>query len=252
MSRTVDLAGKRFGKLTVLKMTGEREDRYWTWVCRCDCGNEIIVNTKRLTRGTISHCGCEKKSSTSLGPVPEDLTGKRYGRLTVLRLDKQRENGKSSWLCQCDCGNQCVVSAYSLHYKKRKSCGCLHRELDAGKITDLTNQVFGKLTALYPMNIRDKKGSTLWKSLSGRLSVSLSERISAAHRAPGRLQRSSGAPEAQEKEEKIRRQNDHCGGLCLHSGRRTGGRRRHVSGEPWKFHRRHCCRGSHHRRGNIT
>lgn len=163
MRTTADLTGRRFGSLTVIEKTGEQEDRYWTWRCKCDCGKEIIVNTKRLTRGTIFHCGCGKKSMASLGPVPEDLTGKRYGKLTVLRLEKQRENDRSSWLCQCDCGNQCIVTAYSLHYRKRKSCGCLHRELEAGQAEDLTGQVFGRLTALQPADIHDGKGSVLWK-----------------------------------------------------------------------------------------
>ena len=163
MRATADLVGKQFGKLTVLEKTGEQEDRYWTWRCRCDCGNEVVVNTKRLTRGTVFHCGCEKKSPASLGLVPEDLTGKRYGKLTVLKLEKQQENGKSSWLCQCDCGNQCVVGAHSLHYKKRKSCGCLHRSVDAGRQVDLKNQVFGRLTAIAPTDNNDSKGSVLWK-----------------------------------------------------------------------------------------
>lgn len=163
MRKTADLTGKRFGKLTVMEKTGELEDRYWTWRCKCDCGRERIVNTKRLTRGSVSHCGCEKKNAASLGPIPEDLTGKRYGRLTVLRLDKQLDSGKTSWFCQCDCGNQCVVTAYSLHYKKRKSCGCLHREPDAGQAADLTNRVFGRLRAIAPTSLRDSNGSVLWK-----------------------------------------------------------------------------------------
>lgn len=163
MRKTADLTGKRFGKLIVIEKTGEQEDHYWTWRCKCDCGREIVVNTKRLTRGTISHCGCEKKTPASLGPIPEDLTGKRYGKLTVLRLDKHRESGKTSWLCECDCGNQCVVTSYSLHYKKRKSCGCLHRELEAGQAKDITNQVFGRLTAIAPTTLQDSNGSILWR-----------------------------------------------------------------------------------------
>ena len=163
MSRTSDLTGKRFGKLTVLEKTGEQEDRYWTWRCRCDCGKETVINTKRLTRGTITHCGCEKNGNRFPGPVPDDLTGKRYGRLTVLCLDKQLESGKTSWFCQCDCGNQCVVTAGSLHNHKRKSCGCLHRELAAGNTADLTGKVFGRLTVLEPANIQDSKGSVIWR-----------------------------------------------------------------------------------------
>lgn len=162
MRATADLVGKRFGKLTVLEKTGEQENHYWTWRCRCDCGKEIVVNTKRLTRGTVSHCGCEKKNSASLGPIPEDLTGKRYGRLTVLRLEKQLDSGKTSWFCQCDCGNQCVVTSHSLHYKKRKSCGCLHREVTERQQADLTNQVFGRLTVVSPTSERDRAGSIIW------------------------------------------------------------------------------------------
>lgn len=160
MGKTTDLTGKRFGKLTVIEKTGEQEDRYWTWRCKCDCGREIVVNTKRLTRGTISHCGCEKKNA--IGPIPEDLTGKQYGRLTVLRFDKQLANGKTSWLCQCDCGNQCVVTAHSLHFKKRKSCGCLHRKLDVGSVEDLTGRVFGKLTVIKATSLKDSNGAALW------------------------------------------------------------------------------------------
>lgn len=163
MSKTADLTGMRFGNLTVMEKTGKQEDRYWTWRCKCDCGQEIVVNTKRLKRGTISHCGCGKKNLISLGKVPEDLSGKRYGKLMVLYLDKYREDGKSSWFCQCDCGNQCVVTADSLHYGKRKSCGCLHRETEIEQETDLRNKVFGKLTALCPIKQRGRNDSVMWK-----------------------------------------------------------------------------------------
>ncbi|MBQ7922995.1 MAG: transcriptional regulator [Clostridia bacterium] len=163
MSKTSDLIGRRFGKLTVLAKTGEQEDRYWTWQCRCDCGKEIIVNTKRLTRGTITDCGCGKRLQISPGPIPEDLTGRRYGKLTVTHLAKQLESGKTSWFCQCDCGNQCVVTAYSLHYSKRKSCGCLHREAETGNTVDLTGRIFGRLTVLESVKPPGKEGTILWR-----------------------------------------------------------------------------------------
>lgn len=70
MRKSSDLTGKQFGKLTVLEKTNRQEDRYWVWRCRCDCGREILVNTKRLTRGTVSHCGCGKVSKLTPGPIP--------------------------------------------------------------------------------------------------------------------------------------------------------------------------------------
>ena len=62
MPRTQNLVGERFDKLTVLEKLPEKEDRYATWRCKCDCGGEIVVNTKRLLRGTITNCGCIPKT----------------------------------------------------------------------------------------------------------------------------------------------------------------------------------------------
>ena len=42
-----DLTGQRFGHLTVIEKTGQTENKYRLWLCRCDCGKEITVNTKR-------------------------------------------------------------------------------------------------------------------------------------------------------------------------------------------------------------
>lgn len=53
MANGLKLEGQRFGHLTVLKKLDERENRYVVWLCRCDCGNEIKVNTRHLMRGTV-------------------------------------------------------------------------------------------------------------------------------------------------------------------------------------------------------
>lgn len=51
-----------------------------------------------------------------------DLTGKRYGYLKVLR---KNPDGRSSWICQCECGNQIIVFPSKL-FEGHKSCGCMH------------------------------------------------------------------------------------------------------------------------------
>lgn len=57
-----------------------------------------------------------------------DLTGKRFGKLLVIGRaeNKIQPSGqvKTAWRCICDCGNECIVSAYSLKADKSKSCGC--------------------------------------------------------------------------------------------------------------------------------
>ena len=65
--------------------------------------------------------------------VKEDLTGKRFERLKVIRQadDYVRPNGRRSaqWLVKCDCGSEpFVVLGASLKSNKTKSCGCLNRE----------------------------------------------------------------------------------------------------------------------------
>lgn len=57
----------------------------------------------------------------------EDLTGKRFGRLTVIGRDEYV--GKSSfWLCRCDCGNLTSVRGGKLKDGGTKSCGCYRHE----------------------------------------------------------------------------------------------------------------------------
>lgn len=58
----------------------------------------------------------------------KDLTGLRFGRLTVVRMDKERKNTHIVWECKCDCGNTCHVLGYAMHYGNTKSCGCLEQE----------------------------------------------------------------------------------------------------------------------------
>lgn len=55
-----------------------------------------------------------------------DLTNKKFGKLTVVKMSKKRGNrGQIKWDCLCDCGNRHTVTGESLRYGKSKSCGCL-------------------------------------------------------------------------------------------------------------------------------
>lgn len=57
-----------------------------------------------------------------------DLTGDRYGRLTIIKRAKYNLQGKPAWVCECDCGNIKVINGSSLRQGLTRSCGCLHRE----------------------------------------------------------------------------------------------------------------------------
>lgn len=160
MARGLDLTGKRFGSLIVLDRTGQSQGGYPLWRCRCDCGNEVIVASRRLRRGTVTSCGCTPKPAAHRGPKAEDLTGRRFGSLIALRQLESR-GGRTRWLCQCDCGKLHAAAAHELKTGKVTSCGC-RRKIGLRGIADITGRRFGRLVALSPTERRDKKGSVYW------------------------------------------------------------------------------------------
>lgn len=63
-----------------------------------------------------------------------DLTGQRFGRLTVIGLSA-RQSRKTYWICQCDCGNVSEHRSDGLLNGTIKSCGCYKREVSAENVS---------------------------------------------------------------------------------------------------------------------
>lgn len=59
-----------------------------------------------------------------------DLTGQRFGRLTVIRYDHSEHDGVH-WLCKCDCGNEKVAAGYSLRSGKSHHAEQFHLRTNA-------------------------------------------------------------------------------------------------------------------------
>ena len=59
-----------------------------------------------------------------------DLTGQKFGKLTVIKKEKSSADGDSKWLCECECGNSIIMRGASLRKTAviPKSCGCLQKE----------------------------------------------------------------------------------------------------------------------------
>lgn len=66
--------------------------------------------------------------------MKEDISGRRYGRLTVLCF-AERRGASYFWRCRCDCGNERIVGRYPLIKGITKSCGCLSREITIARQT---------------------------------------------------------------------------------------------------------------------
>lgn len=59
--RKLNLLRQKFGRLTVIRDTGEKDGRNRTlWECKCDCGNPnlVLASTANLRRGHANSCGC--------------------------------------------------------------------------------------------------------------------------------------------------------------------------------------------------
>lgn len=52
-----DLISRKFGRLTVIKQVESRNNRT-QWLCKCECGNELVVNRLNLISSNTKSCGC--------------------------------------------------------------------------------------------------------------------------------------------------------------------------------------------------
>ena len=81
-----------------------------------------------------------------------DLTGQRFGKLTVLYRteDHVSKNGNKRvvWHCKCDCGNELDVLGLNLTRNHTTSCGCARNDGRKKLTRDITGERFGHLVAI--------------------------------------------------------------------------------------------------------
>lgn len=149
----IDLAGKVFGKLTVIKTAGKNpKNGAFQWECQCECGSIVKMDGFYLRSGRRTSCGCDKKPAVPshavvenheiteaaknpivvelASPVPafQEITpGSQFGKLIVLEVAGESSyKGEKSplWECKCACGRTIKTTAAALLDAKILSCGC--------------------------------------------------------------------------------------------------------------------------------
>ena len=115
--------GARYGKWVALALVaGNRLSG--TVRCRCVCGKEAEVRASTLRFGLSRGCrGCRNHKFN-------DLTGRRFGRLTVIErtvIEPFKGCKAHEWRCQCDCGAETTGSTSALNAGRKSSCGCTRR-----------------------------------------------------------------------------------------------------------------------------
>lgn len=164
-----DLTGLTFGDLVVLEEIKKPDNingHNWTtkWKCRCGCGEIVVKTSSRITNVDNPMC---RKCANKLKWKDrwEDLSGKVFGELTVVKLVDAPDNVKNKkskyWECKCSCGNITIVKTSNLNSGHCTRCWeCAHYETNKHKRKDLTGQTFGELTVLemiYPDRSKSKK-----------------------------------------------------------------------------------------------
>ena len=163
MGFSKDLSGLKFNKLTVIDHAGNNARGQSRWNCQCDCG--VIKEIDGYALKNQYSCGCEAYPFV-------DLTGKRFGKLTVIKLigiDDKSRNRK--WECLCDCGGTKNTITASLNRGRARSCGCLSREFNAKQklpnFTAIANETLYRYknnakTRNYSWEISDEKAFELF------------------------------------------------------------------------------------------
>lgn len=138
-----NLIGQIFGKLTVIEEVPSENHKSAYWKCQCSCGNVKNVSTSNLISGRVSSCGCYNKLRITEANLI-DLTGKTFGKWTVLRrAEENSSNNSSRWICQCSCDKHTVktIDSQTLRRGESLSCGCWHRSQGELKIAEILDEL---------------------------------------------------------------------------------------------------------------
>lgn len=151
------MVGKRFGALVVIQRDRRVPSQsHSAWLCRCDCGNVATRYSATLRTSRRSACdACNARTYNGGGRKPGvnyDLTGRRFGRLCIVRrLAVATRTRSARWLCRCDCGRDVELSTNILCYEKkpRVACyDCVPRGRPGRECIDRTGTRIGSLTLL--------------------------------------------------------------------------------------------------------
>lgn len=129
MPPPLDLTGRVFGRLTVLRRVENCPRGNCQWLCDCKCGKQTIVVATKLSSGNTKSCGCGFFLGSQISNANKfrDLSGQRFGHLKVVDIAFHR-NKQHYWQCICKCGAEMIINGHSLKQGYTRSCGCYQRE----------------------------------------------------------------------------------------------------------------------------
>ncbi len=157
-----DLSKQKFNKLTPIKKIWDKN--CYKWECLCDCGNKSLVRANKLKGLKTKSCGCAIYDYNHW----TDITGQKFGRLTVLSFLKIHPTKGTIFICQCECNKIKEVNSGHLMNGHTKSCGCLsndEKRSRTGKNNWKYDENLPEFARKYRRSSDDKKWGKLVKKL---------------------------------------------------------------------------------------
>lgn len=153
--------GEQIGYFTVIGRADGYLGKGAYWHVKCRCGTEKNVQGEALRNGTVVSCGCFQREAARASNLI-DLTGRRFGYFTVLKLAEDQSHDELYWTVRCDCGTVKDVSGHSMKRGQTISCGCLGRSIGETIIDNLlaTNDIVFKPEYVFA-DLTSKRGGYL-------------------------------------------------------------------------------------------
>lgn len=125
MPKRKDLVGNIYGELKVIEMLYNYNNKNRTY-CKCIGINDKEYKEYIIRQDALQSGATHSTKGACTGGKRHDLTGKRFGMLTVIKPVSVDNNGHVIWKCLCDCGQYTYPNQSNLEGWHSLSCGCRH------------------------------------------------------------------------------------------------------------------------------
>ena len=125
MPKRKDLVGNIYGELKVIEMLYNYNNKNRTY-CKCIGINDKEYKEYIIRQDALQSGATHSTKGACTGGKRHDLTGKRFGMLTVIKPVSVDNNGHVIWKCLCDYGQYTYPNQSNLEGWHSLSCGCRH------------------------------------------------------------------------------------------------------------------------------
>jgi len=138
MRNLIDLTGRKFGRLTVIKRVYPNRGEHPYWLCKCECGTEKIIRGNDLKTGRTKSCGCLKREIAKSGNARRLSSGLATMRMRIAEYKRSAKRRKLKWglteeqfkkLTQQDC-YYCGAKPNNIIKSKRLNGAFIYNGLD--------------------------------------------------------------------------------------------------------------------------